>query len=202
MRNFTALAVLFALSALPAAAQDSLSLGHQRAEPGDTVTVPIYFFDESFTALGEDRQLEFQVQDFSIGVRPTGSFATSLTFSAAGVLAGLTPLFETTILSTSRTHWINAYDGASDPIPFVLDGDSLIGFLDVTISPATPFGTAIDLELVPTLTAVSNQGGSVMLNGANGGLLLFNGRILVDDTPLFADDFESGDTSAWTATTP
>ncbi|MEM1182074.1 MAG: hypothetical protein AAGM22_27245 [Acidobacteriota bacterium] len=183
---------------VPIAVADTVAIGTDRAEPGNTVTLPVTVTDSSFTALGVDQPAELRIQSFSVGVRPTSPFATSATFTAAGVLSGLTPIFETTVNAGQATHWINAYDSTGAPIPFLLDQEVLIGWLDVTVAQTTPLGTRIDLELAPALTALSNQGGGIMLNGLNGGLALSDGSILVDSEPLFADDFETGDTSAWT----
>ncbi|MEM8997700.1 MAG: hypothetical protein AAGF23_23155 [Acidobacteriota bacterium] len=193
-------AICAALTA-PAAA-DVVSIGGERATPGDTVTLPVYIQDESSTALGVDQPPDLRIQSFSVGVRPTSAFATSVSFTPAGVLDTLTPIFVTTVQAGQASHWINAYDGASAPIPFLLDQDVLVGWIDVAVSPATPLGTRIELELAPGLTALSSQGGDVMVNGANGGLALDDGFIDVDSPPIFADGFESGDTSAWTNQIP
>ncbi|MEO1369604.1 MAG: hypothetical protein AAFX50_20685 [Acidobacteriota bacterium] len=191
-----------AICAAPTARADMVSIGTVRAAPGDTVTLPVYVQDESFTALGVDQPPDLRIQSFSVGVRPTSAFATSASFTRAGVLATLTPIFETTVQAGQATHWINAYDGTSAAIPFQLDEDVLVGWLAVTVSPATPVGTRIELELAPGLTALSSQGGDVMINGVNGGLGLEDGSINVDSPPIFADGFESGDTSAWTNQAP
>ncbi|MEO1083510.1 MAG: hypothetical protein AAFY88_04650, partial [Acidobacteriota bacterium] len=196
------LGALISSATAPDASADVVTIGSERAVPGDTVTLPVYVQDESFTALGVDQPLDLRIQSFSVGVRPTSAFATSVSFTRAGVLETLTPIFETTVQAGQATHWINAYDGAGAPIPFVLDQDVLVGWIDVTVSATTPLGTRIELELAPGLTALSNQGGAVMVNGVNGGLGLDDGHIDVDSPPIFADGFESGDTSAWTNQIP
>ena len=203
----SSLTVLFGLSILiaascPAFAGDLVALGSERVLPGETAMIPIYAVDASATALGGDQALDLQIQGLSIGVRPNSSFASAPTFVAAGPLASLTPLVETTVTAGGTTSWVTAFHPVNDPVSLPLDTSTVIGMLSVPVSASTPLGTVIDLQLAPAFTAFSNAGGTVMLNGSNNGLTLTDGSILVESTPLFEDSFESGDVSAWSASFP
>lgn len=187
---------------MPAAGQDLVVIGTQTVQPGETALVPVFVVDVAGTALGGDQASDLNVQGLSVGVRPSSGLAQIAGFTAAGALESLTPQVETTVASGGTTSWIAAYDPVLNPVSLTLGDASLIGVLSVPISGTAAPGTTIDLQLSPAFTALSNTGGTVMLNGSNGGLQLTNGSVVVESPPLFADDFETGDVSAWSNSVP
>src|ERR1700692_1560503 len=88
-------ALLFALvAAWPAAAQDAVTVGTVTAS-GNTVDVPVYIRDKSATPLGRDQPAGSKIQSYTLTVdyAPAAS-VQSVTFTRAGITAGLTPSFE------------------------------------------------------------------------------------------------------------
>jgi hypothetical protein len=95
------------------------------------------------------------------------------------------------------------YPEATAPLPLTLDapapGDE-IGRLLVEVAPGTPEGHQIDLVLAPSTSLVSGDA-LIEESVANGWLATVDGRITVG-LVIFADGFESGDTSQWSGTVP
>ena len=197
---------LWLFAAALCSAQEGAALGAAWAEPGGTAVVPILAIDTSNTALGRDAGPGRRIQGmaFAVGLSMP-AWVSSVSFEAAGITDGLTPLFETTTVNSGgdRHAWIIAFDEAAQPIPFTLDEAELVGRLRVDIAPSAPIGSLLELDLDGNLTALANQGGSLVATEAlAGGLVLMNGSVLVESPPLFVDGFESGDVSAWASSIP
>lgn len=198
--------ILLVTGAMPAlAAKDSVTVGSiPLAAAGDTVQVPVFVRDVSGTLLGGDAGSGRTIQDLSVLVQVSPTMAvTSVSFLKAGVLVGPTPVFEQLLSPGSQRGAVIAFSESGDPISFTLDsplpGD-LVGHLEVEIAAGFTQGV-IDLDLVPAKTALGNQSGSLVERSADGRLNLVDGSITVDQG-IFADGFESGNTSAWSNTVP
>lgn len=187
-------------------AQEGAALGTAWAEPGGTAVVSILAIDTSNTALGRDAGPGRRIQGmaFAVGLSMP-SWVTSVAFETAGITDGLIPLFETTTVNGGgdRHAWIVAFDETTQPIPFTLDEAQLVGRLRIDMAPAAPIGSLLELNLDGSLTALANQGGSLVATESYaGGLVLMNGSVRVESPPLFVDGFESGDVSAWASSVP
>src|SRR5436190_14805533 len=97
MKKTLLIAVLGSLALVAAAAaQDVITVGTVPAD-GPTVDVPVFIRDTAGTPLGVDRPAGSKIQSFSIKVVYAPAAAvSSVTFSRAGITAGLSPGFETT----------------------------------------------------------------------------------------------------------
>jgi uncharacterized protein YjdB len=184
--RFGALAVV-ALASLavitsPAVAQDVVTVGTVTSS-GSTVDVPVYIRDLSGTPLGIDRPAGSKIQSFSIKVSyAPASAVASIGFSRAGITAGLTPTSEFTPASAGSVSLLDTFSEASSPIPFTLNAGApgnLVAHLTVNLSAAAQPGTAITLTLDPSLTQLTDSGGSAATKetSANGQLSLVNGAI-------------------------
>src|SRR5438067_1724772 len=112
-----ALAVALALTA-PAAAQDSVTVGTATAD-GPTVDVPVSIRDASGTPLGVDRPAGSKIQSFSIKVTYSpASAVSSVSFSRAGITAGLWPAFEAAPSGSGAVSLIVSFSESTSPIPF------------------------------------------------------------------------------------
>jgi hypothetical protein len=145
------------------------------------VQVPVSIRDVSGTPLGMDQPPGSKIQSFSIKVdyAPTAP-VQSITFTRAGITQSLTPTFENSPSSPGSISLIATFDEGTNPIPFTLNGaapGNVVGQLNVTIAPATPVGTVINLTLDPVLTQLSNQGGTTTETVALTNLTLVNGSI-------------------------
>lgn len=189
-----------------ASAQEGAGLGTVWAEPGGTAVVPILVVDSSATALGTDAGLGRRIQGMAFAVElSTPAWVSSVSFMPNGITDGLTPLFETSTVNGAgdRHAWIVAYDESTQPIPFTLDEADLVGQLVLEIDPAAPIGSLLNLDLDGGLTALANQGGSLVATENYGGALtLVNGSVQVESPPLFFDGFETGDVTAWANSLP
>lgn len=98
------------------------------------------------------------------------------------MIAGLTPLHETTLQGAGYLSYIVSFHQTSNPIPFTLNasapGDS-IGTLTVTTQAAAPVGTVAALTLHPASAVLSNQTGITIETVASGGLSLVNGSVTI-----------------------
>lgn len=171
-----ALAALTLLAAAPALAQDRLALG----SPAGTgpFTVPVTLSDVAGTGLGVDRPAGSRIQAFAVTVRfdpPSGVLSASLV--RAGLLAGRTPLFETTTEGSATVTWVGAFDEAIQPLPFSQppsgDGDAILS-LAVSLAP----GATVVATLDAAATTLSNQGGTAGETVGDGSLVLGPGTTL------------------------
>jgi hypothetical protein len=183
--------IVFALNLLAAlplfAASDVLTVGTITAPNGSVAAVPVYVRDIGGTPLGMDQSAGNRIQ--GIGFKVTFSPASAVsaaTFTRAGVLQGLTPLFESVLTPPAGLGYVVSFAQSTNPVPFVLNaaapGD-LIGYLNLTIPQDAVAGTMITLTVDPTTTALSNQGGTLEETGNSGALAITNGSIAVTQRP-------------------
>src|SRR5260370_41057869 len=92
--------VLFLSAALPAAAQDVLTIGTTSASAGSAVAVPLSLQDLNGTPLGTDAGAGNRIQAISFQISFPAIAVTSASFTRAGVLAGLTPSYEQPVNGT------------------------------------------------------------------------------------------------------
>jgi len=145
------------------------------------VVVPVYVRDTSATPLGIDQPFGSRIQSFSIKVDYTPSpFIQSVTFTRAGITAALTPTFETSPAAPGSISLLMSFDENTNLVPFVsnaaLPGNQ-IGQLTFTFANNTPPGTVVPLTLDPTLTQLSNEGGTTTETLGNATLALVPGSV-------------------------
>jgi hypothetical protein len=176
------LVVMFLAAALPAAAQDVLTVGTTSASAGSTVAVPLYVQDVTGTPLGTDAGAGKRIQAISFQVSFPGIAVTSASFARAGALAGLTPVFENTVNGNGSIGWLGQFNESTQPIPLIANAPlpgNRIGTLTLTLASGLPNGTIVPLTFVLALTDLSNQGGTVDETANNSGLSLTNGSITI-----------------------
>ena len=179
---FSLSAVLLGLAALPASAQDVVTVDTVTSA-GPTVDVPVYIRDTSGTPLGIDRPAGSRIQAYSIKVSYSpASAVTSVTFSRAGITAGLTPASEFSPSSAGAISLLDVFQESTNLIPFTsnagLPGNKVAHLVFTLSSNAQP-GTAITLTLDPSLTQLTDDGGTAATkeSSGNGNLSLVNGAI-------------------------
>src|SRR5438067_6155991 len=87
-----AVALLSLLATIPTAAQDVVTVQTVTAS-SNTVDVPVFIRDVSGTPLGQDRPAGSKIQGISIRVFYAPAAAVqSVTFTRAGIAAGLNPI--------------------------------------------------------------------------------------------------------------
>src|SRR3954469_22019272 len=107
-------ALLFSLLTLliiaaPAIAQDAVTVGTVTAS-GNTVDVPVFIRDVAGTTLGRDQAVGSRIQAFSIKVTYAPAAAVqSVTFSRAGITAGLTSGFESSPATSNSNTLIESF---------------------------------------------------------------------------------------------
>lgn len=179
-------AVLSAGAAL--AAPDVVTVGTQPGVPGTTVDIPVYIRDTSGSPLGIDQPPGSRIQSYSIKVDYAPAAAVqSVTFTRAGITQPLTPAFENSPSGPGTVSLIDNFTEATNLIPFTsnaaLPGNQ-IGVLHVTLAPTAAIGSTVTLTLDPTLTELTDQGGTPATaeTVATAQLTLVNGAINVINT--------------------
>lgn len=147
-----------------------------------TVDVPVYIRDVSGSALGIDRPAGQRIQSYSLKVNYTApaGVVTGVTFTRAGITQTLTPTFESNPSSAGTISLIDVFQEATNLIPFVSNAPApgnQVAHLVFSLAPGTPNGTIITLTLDPTLTQLSNEGGTTTESVTLGNLVLVNGSI-------------------------
>src|SRR5436305_3095113 len=182
-------AFLSLLAAIPAAAQDVMTVGTVAAN-SNSVDVPVFIRDVAGTTLGKDQPAGSKIQSISIRVTYAPAAAVqSVTFTRAGVTAGLTPVSEFSPASTGAISLLTTFDESSNQIPFTLNapgpGDQ-VAHLVFTLSPSAAPGSAISLTLDPSLTQLTDQAGTGATKESTGGgnLTLVNGAINIPNLSL------------------
>jgi len=170
MRHLTSAALATLLLAAPAAlAQDSLRFGTPSGS--GPYTVPILLADDAGTPLGVDRPAGSRIQAFAVTVRFTpASAVTSASLARAGLLAGSTPVFETTAEGDGTITWVGSFDEAGGALPFSQPpgaGDPILA-LSVTLAS----GATVSASLDGATTTLSNQAGTASETVAGGTLAL------------------------------
>jgi hypothetical protein len=158
------------VTAFAQGAQDAVRFG----APAGTgpFAVPITLSDAAGTPLGVDRPAGQRIQAFAVTVRFTPAAAvTSASLVRAGLLAGRTPVFETTATGPGTITWVGSFDEPVGAIPFTqppgASGDAILS-LSVTLAP----GTAVSASFDAPTTTLSNQGGTVSESTADATLVL------------------------------
>jgi uncharacterized protein YjdB len=165
-------------------AQDVITVDTVTAN-SSSVTVPVYIRDASGTSLGMDQPPASRIQAFSISVTyAPASAVSSVTFSRAGITAGLTPTFEVAPAAPGERSLLASFQQSTNPIPFSLDagapGDQ-VARLVFQLDPSAAPGTQISLTLDAATTQLTDEGGSgaTKETAANGQLALVNGAIQI-----------------------
>jgi hypothetical protein len=183
-----------ALLARPASAivvaQDVITIG-TGVTSVNTVDVPVYIRDTSGTPLGLDQPPGSRIQSYSIKVNyAPASAIQSVTFTRAGITQSLTPTFESSPASAGSISLLDTFNEATNLIPFTLNGalpGNQVAHLVFTFAPGTLQGTVVTLTLDPTLTQLTDEGGSPATKEtvSGGTLLLVNSSIVqTQDIPL------------------
>lgn len=165
-----ALAALSLLAAPPSLARDRLAFGPPSGSgPFD---VPITLADAAGTPLGVEGPAGSRIQAIVVTVRFTpASSVTAVTFRRAGLLAGRTPVFETTATGPGTVTWIGVFDEAAGPLPFAQPpsgaGDTVLA-LAVTLAP----GSSATMSFDAPATTLSNQAGTASESVDDGSLAL------------------------------
>jgi hypothetical protein len=169
-------------------ASDVVTIG-TGVSSGLTVDVPVYIRDTSGTPLGIDQPPGSRIQSYSLKVDYSPASAIqSVTFTRAGITQSLTPVFESSPASSGTITLIDTFDETTNLIPFTsnaaLPGNQ-VAKLHFTFQPGTVQGTVVTLTLDPTLTQLSNQGGTTTETVNKATLTLVNGTIVqTQDIPL------------------
>lgn len=176
---FVALVLLFL--SLPLAAQDVITVGSVVAS-GLAAEVPVYVKDAGGTPLGVDRPAGSKIQAFSIKVDyAPASAVQSVSFTRAGVTKNLNPTFETAPSNSGSISLVVSFDETTNPIPFTLNGTAQVARLLFTLSPSAAPSSTITLTLDPSLTQLTDSGGSAATKEtvAKGSLALVDGSIQI-----------------------
>jgi uncharacterized protein YjdB len=184
-----AVALLSLITAFPLLAQDAVTVGTVTAS-GNTVDVPVFIRDVAGTPLGQDRPAGSKIQSISMRVTYAPSAAIqSVTFTRAGITAGLTPISEFMPASSGAISLLMTFDEGTNPIPFTLNapppGDQVAHLVFTLSSSATP-GSSISLTLDPALTQLTDQAGTgaTKESSGTGNLTLVNGAINIPTLTL------------------
>jgi hypothetical protein len=165
--------------------QDAVTVGSGSGAPTATVDVPVFIRDLSGTPLGIDQPPGSKIQSYSIKVDyAPASAVQSVTFTRAGITTSLTPTFESSPSGPGTITLLDTFQESTNLIPFTLNapapGNQVAHLLFTLSTSATP-GSTITLTLDPTLTQLTDQGGSAATKEtvAGGNLALVNGAISV-----------------------
>lgn len=175
------LVLIFVLLACAAAAQDVVTVGTVTAD-GPTIDVPVYIRDVAGTPLGMDKPASSRIQAFSIRVNYSpASAVSSVSFSRAGITAGLTPVFETAPATSGSASLLASFQQSTNPIPFTLDAPApgnLVAHLVFNLSASATAGSSIALTLDGATTQLTDEGGTAATKETDGnGLALVSGAI-------------------------
>lgn len=167
------------LVTLSVSAQDVLTIGSGSAASGGTVSIPISIRDVTGTALGTDAGTGNRIQGIAFKVMFPASQVSAISFTRAGVIASLTPLYETTLQGSGWLSYVASFSELTNAIPFPPNTNAQVGTLSVTLSAQPAAGSTIPLTLHPPSAVLSNQAGSTVETIAAGTLSLVNGSISV-----------------------
>ncbi|HET7436083.1 MAG TPA: hypothetical protein VFN10_15340 [Thermoanaerobaculia bacterium] len=197
------------LPAARAVAQDVVSVGTVSIS-GSVADVPVYIRDTPGTPLGIDKPAGSKIQSFSIKVTyAPASAVQSVSFSRAGITAGLTPTSEFAPATNGSASLLATFRETTNLIPFTPsasgDGD-VVAHLLFTLAPSVTPGTTITLSLDPALTQLTDEGGDAATkeSAGNGELTLHDGAIHVEALTLsispFSRTINSGGSGSFTVT--
>lgn len=170
-------AIILCSAASAALGQDVLTIG-AGTQTGSSIDFPVYVRDVSGTPLGIDQPVGSRIQSFSIKVNYTNDPAIqTVTFTRSGITGSLTPTFEASPAAPGTITLLDTFNEATNLIPFVSNAaapGNLIGHVVITFAAGTVGSPVIILTIDPTLTQLSNQGGTTTETLGNGGLSLVN----------------------------
>lgn len=177
----SALGATAALAQIPA---DVVTVGNVSSS-SSVVNVPVYIRDTAGTTLGIDQPAGSRIQSYSLQVLYSSPAVQSITFTRGGITSSLTPLFENSpAVPGTSIALLDTFAENTNLIPFTsnaaLPGNQ-VGTLHVTLAPGTPVGTVIAFTLDPTLTQLTDEGGTpgTAETTTNGRLVLVAGAITV-----------------------
>lgn len=167
---------LVLVAGLRADGQDVLTIGTVTSK-SSTVEVPVYLRDVAGTELGADKGAGSRIQGvaFKITVSPAGT-VSSLGFSRAGILAGVTPLWETGLRDGDSILYVGSFSEASSRLALVSNEvapGNRIGTLTVVLAGSGDVSLSIDFASA----TLSNQAGTIDETVSDGGLSLVGGSI-------------------------
>lgn len=168
------------LAVITASAQDVITVGTGSSPAGGVASIPVSILDRSGTPLGTDAGAGNRIQGISFKVMYPTSLVSSVTFTRGGVLASLTPVFESTLPGDGFLAYIVSFQESTNPIPFTLNAappGNLIGTLNVTLQPSATIGSNGALTLDVPSALLSNQAGTTTETVALGTLTLANGSV-------------------------
>ena len=177
-------AILCVAVAASAQVQDVITVGTVNTT-GGTVDVPVSIRDVSGTPLGLDQPPGSRIQSYSIKVNYSPAAAVqSVTFTRAGITTALTPTFENSPSAAGSISLLDSFQESTNLIPFTLNGatpGNQVAHLTFTLAPTVTAGTTITLTLDPTLTQLTDEGGSAATKETTtaANLALVNGAIIV-----------------------
>lgn len=174
------IAVLLLLLAAVASAQDVLSLGSDSAAAGATANVTVALRDVSGTTLGVDAGSGNRIQGIAFKVLFDATHVQSVSFTRGGVLASLTPLYETTLQGSGWISYIATFAETTNAIPFTSNIANAIGTLGVTFKATAPNGTTIPLRFDAPGAMLSNQASTARESVSLGNLALVHGSVTVN----------------------
>lgn len=187
IRNVLLSVAVSALCATAAQAQiptDVVTVGTVSSS-SSTVNVPVYIRDTAGTPLGIDQPAGSRIQSYSLQVLYSSPAVQSITFTRGGITSPLTPTFESSpAVPGTSIALLDTFAETTNLIPFTsnaaLPGNQ-VATLNVTIAPGTPVGTVIAFTLDPTLTQLTDEGGTpgTVETTGNGRLTLVAGSITV-----------------------
>ncbi|HEX2832463.1 MAG TPA: IPTL-CTERM sorting domain-containing protein [Thermoanaerobaculia bacterium] len=192
IRNVLLSVVVSALCATAALAQippDVVTIGTVSSS-SSTVDVPVYIRDTAGTPLGIDQPAGSRIQSYSLQVLYASPAVQSITFTRGGITSSLTPTFESSPAAPGTSiALLDTFDETTNLIPFTsnaaLPGNQ-VATLHVTIAAGTPAGTVIAFTLDPTLTQLTDEGGTpgTVETTGNGRLALVAGSITVTEAVI------------------
>ncbi|MGZ5475529.1 MAG: hypothetical protein ACXW29_03570 [Thermoanaerobaculia bacterium] len=145
--------------------------------------MPLYLQDVNGTPLGVNAGIGKRIQAIAFRVTFTPpSAVTAASFMRAGVLGGLTPLYERTVHGTGSIAWIGSFSETSRPIPLTANAatpGNRIGTLTLTLAGGLVNGSTVTLAFDPVTTLLSNQTGMLTESPFSHALQLTGGSITI-----------------------
>lgn len=176
------LALLFVMPSVALAATDSITVATVTAS-SSTVEVPISIRDLAGTPLGLDQPATSRIQSFAFKVTYSPASAVqSVTVGRAGITQNLDPVFESKPATSGSISLLETFQQSTNPVPFTLNAvapGNLVARMTFTLSPSAAPGTSISLTIDPTVSVLSDEGGTSATKEtvSNGRLSLVNGAI-------------------------
>jgi hypothetical protein len=174
------MAFAFVFFATGVFAADAISLGRAEARPGTSVEVPVTLKDNSGTRLGSDAA-PIQAIAFRVIAEPKEA-VVSITFRRTGAVQRLTPQFEHSVKTDNSVSYLVAFSSAKAKLNLRANPDDAgdeIGRVVIELAPHLAAGTVVRLSIDPLTATLSNEGGTLSEQHADGTLQLIDGAIVV-----------------------